>query len=144
MTKRSRFRRFAESRRIEQFSAPPSTVRSCRVCGCTDKDCSRCIERTGLACHWIDADLCSACKEFAQVAQPVERHVEGVCVEGSTPSLGTKCVDCKGRGYRKLFRHGKMRCLECEGTGIRPAGPQTQEDLDELEMDANNVPEFGE
>ncbi len=102
MTKRHRFRRFAESRRIE---------------------------------------------EFARVAQPVERHVEGVCVEGSTPSPGTtgeKCVDCKGRGYRKLFRHGKMRCVECEGTGVKPAGPQTQEDLDQLEMDANNVPEFGE
>jgi hypothetical protein len=37
-------------------------VRTCRVCGCTDDDCSDCIRRTGAACHWIEADLCSACK----------------------------------------------------------------------------------
>jgi Zn ribbon nucleic-acid-binding protein len=28
------------------------------------------------------------------------------------------CPDCKGRGYIKLFRHGKMPCLECGGSGI--------------------------
>ena len=33
----------------------------CRVCGCTDDDCSGCIERTGEACHWVEPDLCSAC-----------------------------------------------------------------------------------
>jgi hypothetical protein len=37
-------------------------VRTCRVCGCTDDDCSGCIQRTGMACHWIEADLCSACR----------------------------------------------------------------------------------
>jgi hypothetical protein len=36
-------------------------VRSCRVCGCTDADCSGCVTRTGVACHWVSADLCSAC-----------------------------------------------------------------------------------
>lgn len=35
--------------------------RSCRVCGCTDDDCSQCIERTGEPCSWADDDLCSAC-----------------------------------------------------------------------------------
>jgi hypothetical protein len=36
-------------------------VRRCRICGCTDEDCSGCIERSGQACHWVAADLCSAC-----------------------------------------------------------------------------------
>lgn len=36
-------------------------VRSCRVCGCTEDDCSGCIERTGEPCYWVAADLCSAC-----------------------------------------------------------------------------------
>jgi hypothetical protein len=36
-------------------------VRACRVCGCTDADCSDCIERTGEPCHWVEIDLCSAC-----------------------------------------------------------------------------------
>lgn len=49
---------------------PPSVVedparacapRACRVCGCTELDCSGCIERTGEPCHWVEANLCSAC-----------------------------------------------------------------------------------
>lgn len=40
-------------------------VRSCRACGCTDDDCSICIARTGLACHWVEDDLCSACLHMA-------------------------------------------------------------------------------
>lgn len=33
----------------------------CRVCGCSDYDCSQCIEKTNQACYWVEADLCSAC-----------------------------------------------------------------------------------
>ena len=33
----------------------------CRVCGCTDVDCSNCYERTGQPCFWVEPDLCSAC-----------------------------------------------------------------------------------
>lgn len=36
-------------------------IRTCRVCGCTDNDCSQCIEKTGQPCHWVEEDLCSAC-----------------------------------------------------------------------------------
>jgi len=43
------------------FPPPSGTVRTCRVCGCTDADCSGCIARTGEACHWVEADRCSAC-----------------------------------------------------------------------------------
>lgn len=35
--------------------------RSCRSCGCTDDDCSGCVERTGVPCFWVEPDLCSAC-----------------------------------------------------------------------------------
>jgi hypothetical protein len=37
----------------------------CRVCGCTDDDCSMCIERTGEPCSWVAFDLCSACAPAA-------------------------------------------------------------------------------
>ncbi len=37
-------------------------LRSCRVCGCTDNDCRGCVAATGHACHWVEPDLCSACK----------------------------------------------------------------------------------
>jgi hypothetical protein len=43
------------------IEAIQSAMRSCRICGCTDLDCSVCIERTGEPCHWVEEDLCSAC-----------------------------------------------------------------------------------
>lgn len=33
----------------------------CRICDCTNEDCSECIELTGMPCHWVEDDLCSAC-----------------------------------------------------------------------------------
>jgi hypothetical protein len=42
---------------------PSFTGPSCRVCGCTDDDCRQCIEKTGKPCHWVEKDLCSACKD---------------------------------------------------------------------------------
>jgi len=40
-----------------------SEKKTCRVCGCTDDDCSNCIALTGKACHWVEPDLCSACAD---------------------------------------------------------------------------------
>lgn len=36
-------------------------ARVCRVCQCTDDDCSQCVAKTGTPCHWVEPDLCSAC-----------------------------------------------------------------------------------
>lgn len=36
-------------------------IRVCRVCGCTDEDCTECVEATGQPCHWVEDDLCSRC-----------------------------------------------------------------------------------
>jgi hypothetical protein len=35
----------------------------CSVCGCTDDDCSQCIEATGEPCIWANEEhtLCSRC-----------------------------------------------------------------------------------
>jgi hypothetical protein len=42
---------------FDEVNAPVA----CRVCGCTDDDCSGCIAKTGQPCHWVESDLCSAC-----------------------------------------------------------------------------------
>lgn len=34
-------------------------ARACRVCGCTDG--RACVGPVGRRCHWVEADLCSAC-----------------------------------------------------------------------------------
>lgn len=41
---------------------PKPSVQTCRVCGCTEHDCRGCIKRTGMACFWLEDDLCSACR----------------------------------------------------------------------------------
>ncbi|MCC6596971.1 MAG: hypothetical protein IT477_10725 [Rhodanobacteraceae bacterium] len=42
---------------------PAIEIRTCRVCGCTDDDCSQCVEKTGDPCYWVADDLCSACAQ---------------------------------------------------------------------------------
>ena len=37
----------------------PAGERACRVCGCTEHDA--CVDLFGGPCHWVEADLCSAC-----------------------------------------------------------------------------------
>lgn len=55
-----------QPRPVERWELEPpkvaaTEVRRCRVCGCTDDDCSQCIEATGEPCHWVEDDLCSRC-----------------------------------------------------------------------------------
>jgi hypothetical protein len=40
-------------------------IQTCGVCGCTDEDCSQCVEATGSPCYWVENDLCSRCAEEA-------------------------------------------------------------------------------
>jgi len=49
----------AEVKRLKDDYEGP--VRTCRVCGCTDTNCSQCFNKTGELCHWVEDDLCSAC-----------------------------------------------------------------------------------
>ncbi len=43
------------------MAKPKKPVKTCKECGCTDKDCKACIEKTGEPCFWVEKDLCSAC-----------------------------------------------------------------------------------
>lgn len=51
----------AEIWRAVEAGADQVNLTACRECGCTDDDCSNCIERNGMPCHWVETDLCSAC-----------------------------------------------------------------------------------
>ncbi len=70
-------------------------VVSCRVCGCTEEDCSGCIRATGGACSWVSdeedpdamtGDLCSACTPAARRAR----------YEAAAPGLGLVGKDVLG------------------------------------------------
>lgn len=57
------------SRRMEEREMRlEEQVRECRVCGCTDD--KACHTPDG-PCHWVAADLCSACLALAQAADSV-------------------------------------------------------------------------
>lgn len=56
-------------------------VRTCRKCGCTEANCSGCVERTGRPCHWVEADLCSACR----LPLPVRVLALSIQMMGITP-----------------------------------------------------------
>lgn len=49
---------------VYEFEILNSVPGTCSVCGCTDKDCKRCIEKTGHACYWenLAETVCSACR----------------------------------------------------------------------------------
>ena len=51
-------------------------VRRCRICGCTEDDCSQCVEKIGEPCHWVKEDLCSACTGAGVIAEQIEEGAE--------------------------------------------------------------------
>lgn len=52
---------------VSEFKRRSEQVPFCRICACTDHDCSQCIEKTGEPCYWVEPDLCSACATASQI-----------------------------------------------------------------------------
>lgn len=76
-------------------------IRSCRMCGCTDDDCSGCVERTGWPCSWVGEDLCSACADELAAAPGRAVRVLEVLLEASPGSVMHTVVEVLG-GAREL------------------------------------------
>lgn len=53
-------------------------IRMCRECGCTDKDCRRCVEAQGFACRWVGPNLCSRCQVELVLRRPVCGTLAGI------------------------------------------------------------------
>jgi outer membrane murein-binding lipoprotein Lpp len=87
-------------RGVSAQAQPVFDVRACRVCGCTEDDCERCITRTGSPCHWVDYDLCSACE-----TNPVNNHKEN-----SMSKIGEQISEALAKfeeDYSKLAKGNK-------------------------------------
>ena len=53
--------RIAEAlERLVELTEKPA-YSHCHQCGCTQEDCSQCIEATGEPCTWVTPYLCSRC-----------------------------------------------------------------------------------
>lgn len=83
----------------------------CRICGCTDDDCSGCIERTGVACSWVEADLCSAC---VRVAYPPD-----TVLDTSTVTLDGEAVEVTVRLKDEIPPHVMTLLDHLPVAGIR-------------------------
>jgi hypothetical protein len=92
---------------------------TCRVCGCTDQDCSRCIDRTGGRCWWVKADLCSACEpDPIEAGGALTQDIAGKTAEWFS-LLGTMVIILDRAGHLSLgaaIVHGprgnELRLLE--------------------------------
>ena len=100
------------------------SVPTCRKCGCTDADCSGCIERTGAPCSWVEPDLCSACADRPKPKPHIERRT--VRVKGSTDPYAIRQAVAASRKLYVIHRGEKLGPIklvdllvfnETEGTG---------------------------
>lgn len=56
-----------------------TTPDTCKRCGCTEKNCQLCVDRTGAPCRWTDATrtFCTACaRECVICRQPFTQEQE--------------------------------------------------------------------
>lgn len=103
----------------EPFDIVPE--RKCRLCGCTDKDCRQCIEKTGQPCHWVAEDLCSACEtRDEKIERLAEQPVEMVLIdpEGehaqepiTTLAPVTKTADAYQEHVNKVLSQPKFEAM---------------------------------
>lgn len=75
----------AEPNGIDVVAAVAAIVeRRCRICGCVQDQCDKCVEKTGDACHWVEDDLCSSCVSAKKYSARTSRSVAGSPTRSST------------------------------------------------------------
>lgn len=84
---------------------PKADVGACRVCGCTDADCSACIAKTGVPCSWVESDLCSACVPKPKTKPNAPRIVAAKPAAGELGRRQAQIVDA-------IRKNGSMRASE--------------------------------
>ena len=77
---------------------------TCRICGCTDADCSWCVVLTGDPCSWTEADLCSACAGMGHDDEERARCRGELALKRARKRSG------RAPGFLPLSDHGR-RCL---------------------------------
>lgn len=80
--------------------------RRCRICGCVEAECARCILLTGEPCEWVEADLCSACQ--APPGPPTivvnEEEQARAAKRRESARKGAETVRKRGEAHRKAKR----------------------------------------
>ena len=79
-------------------------IQSCRECGCTDLEA--CVDEHGIACHWVEKDLCSKCAGWS----PVTEH------QIYLDFLGVDMVHLRPKGEGDSGENETRTCRECGTT----------------------------
>lgn len=101
-------------------------MRSCRVCGCTDDDCSGCVEATGAPCWWVEPDLCSRCDGSG----PFSGDVEG---EPDTATVGA-LLRGEARPMATLADKREAALIMLEGTSARAVAAALGEHVGQIRV----------
>jgi hypothetical protein len=80
---------------------------TCRICACTDTDCSWCIALYGEPCYWSEPNLCSACFIDGELLDYLRAGIRG-------EHAIRKARSRNAPGARELMRHG----LTCRSLGL--------------------------
>lgn len=87
-------------------------VRRCRMCRCTDADCSGCIERTGQPCWWVGEDLCSACADLLNAAPARALPYLDALLGGAQLAHGWPALSVEALGGRDELREVRRLLAE--------------------------------
>jgi hypothetical protein len=86
--------------------------KTCLVCGCTDSNCSQCIERTGKPCYWINPniDVCSACIDIFCIKLLIKYFeyiipIAGLCNLTSTLFYDKRILDQHESAELRIWLH---------------------------------------
>jgi len=87
-------------------------MKKCRICGCTDEDCSQCIAKTGEPCEWVpeleneEGGICTNCLDLfmggpfqvvrADGLETFGNMEEGVAYDNENPPLQISVLDPVG------------------------------------------------
>ena len=86
----------------------------CRICGCTEGNCSQCIKLTGYPCHWVEEDLCSACADAINKKPGVMNFFQQLA------AVGTGNTDLT---MRIMEKNGKLTINIMPGAGSSAMQP---------------------
>jgi len=53
-------------------------MKKCKICECTDDNCTSCVEKTGIPCYWFSDNICSACafpEDEIKTSEEWQKHV---------------------------------------------------------------------
>jgi ParB/RepB/Spo0J family partition protein len=106
-------------------------VQKCRVCGCTEDDCSQCIEASGRPCSWVKGqpNLCTRCKDeqdaaaAKQKAERTQEAAKSLSLEGeSIEALGVSATELMKASIVNKWPGPKLAMDPVEVTPVYIAG----------------------